>query len=125
MGGILAMSKRSHSPGSQGAESTCVQSAPKRVPSEDGRGNAHKLRVVSLLPSATEVLALIGGGHLLVGRSHECDFPAELVKDVPMVTSSNLTFETSGQVDTEVRLRAAGCYKASKQRACAAARRSK
>lgn len=33
------------------------------------------MRVVSLLPSATETLCLIGGESLLVGRSHECDFP--------------------------------------------------
>lgn len=33
-------------------------------------------RVVSLLPSATEALCVIPGGQaLLVGRSHECDFP--------------------------------------------------
>lgn len=65
-------------------------------------GHDRSLRVVSLQPSATEVLALIGGGHLLVGRSHECDFPADITKNVPVVTWSSLTFETSGQVDTEV-----------------------
>ena len=54
-------------------------------------------------PSATEILALIGGAHLLVGRSHECDFPPDATRDVPVVTSSSLSFETSGQVDTEVR----------------------
>ena len=59
------------------------------------------LRVVSLQPSATEILALIGGAHLLVGRSHECDFPSDL-NGVPIVTSSSLTFHSSGQVDTEV-----------------------
>ena len=59
------------------------------------------MRVVSLQPSATEILALIGGAHLLVGRSHECDFPSDL-NGVPIVTSSSLTFHSSGQVDTEV-----------------------
>lgn len=34
-------------------------------------------RVVSLLPSATEILFALGQGQNLVGRSHECDFPAE------------------------------------------------
>lgn len=33
------------------------------------------MRIVSLLPSATESLFRIGAGDLLVGRSHECDFP--------------------------------------------------
>ena len=32
------------------------------------------LRVVSVLPSATEILCFIGGGHLLVGRSHEDNY---------------------------------------------------
>ena len=72
------------------------------VPAEFTRGG-QPLRVVSLQPSATEILALIGGAHLLVGRSHECDFPADVTKDVPVVTSSSLSFESSGQVDTEVR----------------------
>ena len=44
------------------------------------------MRVVSLLPSATEALCLIGGGSLLVGRSHECDFPASIAR-VPVLTS--------------------------------------
>ncbi|MEM7629042.1 MAG: ABC transporter substrate-binding protein [Planctomycetota bacterium] len=36
------------------------------------------MRIVSLLPSATEILSRVGGRELLVGRSHECDFPAGL-----------------------------------------------
>lgn len=43
------------------------------------------MRVVSLLPSATEMLCLIGGGRLLVGRSHECDFPPT-VNALPVLT---------------------------------------
>lgn len=43
-------------------------------------------RVVSLLPSATESLCAIGGGDLLVGRSHECDFPASIAH-LPALTS--------------------------------------
>eukprot|EP00961_Rhodomonas_salina_P016001 215282-Rhodomonas_salina.1 len=59
-------------------------------------------RVVSLLPSATEILALIGGSKMLVGRSHECDYPANL-GHLPVVTASKLSFTTSSQVDTQVR----------------------
>ena len=33
-------------------------------------------RIVSLLPSATEIVAALGGLDQLVGRSHECDHPA-------------------------------------------------
>jgi iron complex transport system substrate-binding protein len=32
------------------------------------------MRVVSLLPSATEIVAALGCGEQLVGISHECDF---------------------------------------------------
>lgn len=59
-------------------------------------------RVVSLLPSATEILCAIGGEHLLVGRSHECDFPAAVAR-LPVLTSARTTFTTSAQVDREVR----------------------
>ncbi|MEO1370673.1 MAG: cobalamin-binding protein, partial [Acidobacteriota bacterium] len=33
-------------------------------------------RIVSLLPSATEIVCRVGGQGRLVGVSHECDFPA-------------------------------------------------
>ena len=36
----------------------------------------HPLRIVSLLPSATEILFALGLGDQVVGVSHECDFPA-------------------------------------------------
>ena len=43
-------------------------------------------RIVSLLPSATEIVAALGAGDCLVGRSHECDEPASLAT-VPTITS--------------------------------------
>ncbi len=43
------------------------------------------LRIVSLIPSATEMVAALGYGECLVGRSHECDFP-ESVRDLPICT---------------------------------------
>jgi len=42
-------------------------------------------RIVSLLPSATEVVAAIGLANHLVGRSHACDFPVEIAA-VPAMT---------------------------------------
>lgn len=47
------------------------------------------LRIVSLLPSATEIAVALGLGGHLVGRSHECDFP-ETVKTLPVCTSTRL-----------------------------------
>ena len=60
------------------------------------------MRVVSLLPSATEVLCAIGGESLLVGRSHECDHPAS-VSDRPVLTSARTQAITSAEIDAEVR----------------------
>jgi ABC-type Fe3+-hydroxamate transport system substrate-binding protein len=59
-------------------------------------------RVVSLLPSATETLCVVGGGPLLVGRSHECDHTAE-VRDVPVLTGQRTTATTSADIDRQVR----------------------
>ncbi|VWX57219.1 cobalamin-binding protein [Sphingorhabdus sp. 109] len=47
------------------------------------------LRVVSLLPSATEIAVALGLKPNIVGRSHECDFPA-FVGDLPICTSTKL-----------------------------------
>ena len=44
------------------------------------------MRIVSLLPSATEIVFGLGLGDELVGRTHECDFPPEAIS-VPVVTS--------------------------------------
>jgi len=43
------------------------------------------MRIVSLLPSATEIVAVLGLADQLVGISHECDYPEE-VRDRPRVT---------------------------------------
>lgn len=47
------------------------------------------LRIVSLLPSATEIAVALGLEHNLVGRSHECDFPPA-VAALPVCTSTKL-----------------------------------
>ncbi len=60
------------------------------------------MRVVSLLPSATELLCAIGGRDLLVGRSHECDFPAS-VAALPALTAARTKGGTSGEIDRQVR----------------------
>jgi iron complex transport system substrate-binding protein len=49
--------------------------------------NPPDIRVVSLLPSATEIVCALGLQKYLVGVSHECDYPAG-VADLPIVTST-------------------------------------
>ena len=43
------------------------------------------MRIVSLLPSTTEIACALGLESQLVGRSHECDYP-ESIKDLPVLT---------------------------------------
>jgi iron complex transport system substrate-binding protein len=50
-------------------------------------------RIVSLLPSSTEIVSVLGLGRLLVGRSHECDYPHE-VAALPVCTAPR--FDPSG-----------------------------
>ena len=61
------------------------------------------LRIVSLLPSATEIIDCLGLTSALVGRSHECDYPAT-VKDLPVCTEARLdSNKRSGQIDADVK----------------------
>ncbi len=53
----------------------------------------NKLRIVSFLPAATEMLYALGLGDELVGVSHECDFPPE-AKAKPIVVKPALPLET-------------------------------
>jgi iron complex transport system substrate-binding protein len=67
------------------------------------------VRVVSLLPAGTEIVAALGGAGHLVGISHECDYPRS-VQGLPRVTSTPIDPRSSGAaIDAEVRrLRDAG-----------------
>ncbi|MFG3530875.1 cobalamin-binding protein [Streptomyces sp. NPDC047917] len=44
------------------------------------------MRIVSLLPAATDIVADLGLASDLVGRTHECDWPPSAVASVPVVT---------------------------------------
>lgn len=58
-------------------------------------------RIVSLLPSATEIAVALGFGEQLVGRSHECDWPPA-VGSLPPITKSKLA---KGLKSAEIELR--------------------
>lgn len=59
------------------------------------KGPAASLRIVSLLPAATEIVCALGLADALVGISHECDYPPECVADKPVVTASLLPAVTA------------------------------
>jgi iron complex transport system substrate-binding protein len=62
------------------------------------------MRICSLLPSATEIVAELGLVESLVGISEECDWPPE-VRGLPVVTASRVdtTRVTSFEIDKAVR----------------------
>lgn len=63
------------------------------------------MRIVSLLPSATEIICAIGLKDSLVGVTHECDYP-EFVRGLPKVTRTLIPTEsTSKEIDLLVRER--------------------
>jgi iron complex transport system substrate-binding protein len=65
------------------------------------------VRIVSLLPSATEILFAVGAGEDVVGVTFECDFPAE-ARNRRIVSTTRLPEGlTPAQIDAEVRARLA------------------
>lgn len=63
------------------------------------------MRIVSLLPSATEIVCILGLEGQLVGVTHECDYPP-FVRHLPKVTRTLIPLEaSSGEIDRLVRQR--------------------
>lgn len=61
------------------------------------------MKIVSLLPSATEIVYALGLGSSLAARTHECDYPEE-VQEKPVITKSILPEGlSSGEIDAAVR----------------------
>lgn len=62
------------------------------------------LRICSLLPSATEIVAELGLADCLVGVSEECDWPPQ-VRGLPVVTRSRIAFSSlsAREIDEGVR----------------------
>lgn len=66
------------------------------------------MRIVSLVPAGTEIVAALGAERFLVGISHECDWPAA-VRELPRVTTTPI--DPSGSslaIDRQVRELSAG-----------------
>jgi iron complex transport system substrate-binding protein len=61
--------------------------------------------IVSLLPSATEIVVALGLRDCLVGRSHECDFPAGL-EELPVCCEPTIDISASSrEINSQVEQR--------------------
>ncbi len=61
------------------------------------------MRIVSLLASATEMIAALGCLDQMVGRSHECDFPPT-VQRLPLVSTVQIDVQTSSaEIDAQIK----------------------
>lgn len=65
------------------------------------------MRIVSLLPSATEILFAVGAGDDVVGVTFECDHPAQARTRRIVSTSALRPGMTPAEIDAEVRQRIA------------------
>lgn len=61
---------------------------------------ASKQRVISLLASGTEIVSALGLADRLVGLSHECDYPPEVVDSLPRLSS--LKFKADKLTGSEI-----------------------
>jgi iron complex transport system substrate-binding protein len=60
-------------------------------------------KIVSLLPAATEIVCALGLEENLVGRSHECDYPAS-IKHLPICSEANFPDNlSSAAIDVKVK----------------------
>jgi iron complex transport system substrate-binding protein len=67
-------------------------------------GEVNRRRIVSLLPSATEIVCALGLEDRLVGISHSCDYPARIT-DRPRLSRPRIDLAglSSGEIDAAVR----------------------
>lgn len=55
------------------------------------------IKIVSLIPSATEIAATLGLQNAIVGRSHECDYPPE-ISHLPVCTQARLNAQAPSNI---------------------------
>ena len=61
------------------------------------------MKIVSLVPSATEIISALNLSDNLVGISHECDYPKEILK-LPKLTTSRIEIEQpSSKIDYDIK----------------------
>jgi iron complex transport system substrate-binding protein len=67
-------------------------------------------RIVSLLPSATEIVCALGLADRLVAVTHECDYPPGEIAGLPRITGNLIPLEVQGsrEIDTAVRAAVSG-----------------
>jgi len=63
------------------------------------------LRLLSLLPSATEIVHALGLGEFQIGRSHECDYPPSVL-NLPVCSTPAISVNgSSAEIDSLIRQR--------------------
>lgn len=64
--------------------------------------NNNSTKIVTLIPSATEIVAFLGQKNSIIGRSHECDYPHDL-NHVAKLTSPKINVDgTSLEIDKQI-----------------------
>jgi iron complex transport system substrate-binding protein len=80
---------------------TCERVTGTVFPSNSG-GYGFSVRIVSLLPSTTEILFAIGAGGDVVGVTFECDYPSEACSRLIVSTSALPSELSAAEIDTAV-----------------------
>ena len=60
------------------------------------------MKMVTLIPSATEIVAFLGQKDSIIGRSHECDFPKDLSKIIKLTEPKINVEGTSGEIHKQI-----------------------
>jgi iron complex transport system substrate-binding protein len=61
------------------------------------------MKIVSLIPSATEIISALNLSDNLVGVSHECDYPKEVLNLPKLTTSRIKTEQSSLKIDDDIK----------------------